>query len=165
MTSNNLKMATWNLCLGVSNKRDYIRNTLIETRIDILNMQETELHEKTDPTQLSIKRYKLALKKSMMKIRVGMYISNNVKYRRGVDLEMQDGHMIIIDLKLKPEVRLINIYRPFKPPQGSEVKFFNKQIECLQHVITMNIIIMGDCNIDLNNRSTSTTSNIMESSA
>ena len=37
-----IKVATWNLCLGITNKRDYIRTVLEDMDIDIMNMQETE---------------------------------------------------------------------------------------------------------------------------
>ena len=120
MTVPHLKIATWNLCLGLSNKRDYVRNLLIDEKLDILNMQETDLHPNTDSKHLSIKGYKLELEKNSEKIRVRIFVSNKVKYRRRTDLEIENGHMIVLDLKLKSDVRIINMYRPFTPPRGSE---------------------------------------------
>jgi hypothetical protein len=159
MKNSKLKISTWNLCLGISNKRDYIRSTLIEEEIDILNMQETELHPDNETNQLSIKGYKLELEKNSKKIRVGIYIANRIKYRRRTDLELEDGHIIVLDLKLNSDTRLINIYRPFTPPHGSEVEFFERQIESLKFNMTLETIITGDFNLDLNKKSTSTTSN------
>ena len=37
------KVATWNLCLGLLHKIDYVKNCLNKHCIDILNLQETEL--------------------------------------------------------------------------------------------------------------------------
>jgi hypothetical protein len=63
-----LKIATWNLCLGVSNKRDYIRQILNEHEIDILNMQETDLKPNTNPLHLSIKDIPSNLKPIVTKL-------------------------------------------------------------------------------------------------
>ena len=40
---NNIKIATWNLCLGLLHKKDYVRRLLEDNNIAILNLQETEI--------------------------------------------------------------------------------------------------------------------------
>jgi hypothetical protein len=100
MTSGNLRIATWNLCLGISNKRDYIRSILIQEKIDILNMQETELDPQTDSCALDIRRYRLELEINEYKIRTRIYISNKLKCTRKADLELANCHIIVLDLNL-----------------------------------------------------------------
>ena len=41
--NNFLKVATLNLCLGLKYKKDLVKDVLIENKIDILMMQETEI--------------------------------------------------------------------------------------------------------------------------
>ena len=43
-----MKIATWNLCLVIINKKDEIERQLIENGIDICSIQEAE----RDPTEL-----------------------------------------------------------------------------------------------------------------
>ena len=51
-------------------------------------------------------------------IRVGVYIKSQIKYVRRVDLEGSNSNLIIIDIIDKETLRIINIYRSFKPPNG-----------------------------------------------
>ncbi len=112
-------------------------------------MQETELKPNTSPAHLSIKGFALELETNDHKIRVGTYISNSIKYKRRNDLEMKNGHMIVIDLLSGQGLRMVNIYRSFKPDDAGEITFFENQLSCLESLITDNVIIMGDFNIDL----------------
>ena len=41
--NNNLRICTWNLCLGLTNKKNIIKNTILTNNIDICCMQETEI--------------------------------------------------------------------------------------------------------------------------
>ena len=43
MESENIKIGTWNLCLGLSNKRDLVIETLKENDLSICCLQETEI--------------------------------------------------------------------------------------------------------------------------
>ena len=129
--NNNLIIASWNLCLGLTRKRDYVRNILNTMNIDVLNLQETELDPKTNVKHLSIKGYSLELEMNDTKIRVATYVRNNLKYKRRRDLEINNGHIVIIDLTQRKVKRLANLYRPFKPPILAEREFFNMQIETL----------------------------------
>ena len=38
-----IKMAMWNLCLGLTNKKDYVTEIIKEKRIDICCMQEKDV--------------------------------------------------------------------------------------------------------------------------
>jgi len=72
-----LNIATWNLCLGLFHKKDYVRNLLYENDIDILNLQETELGPDIDLNNLNIKGYVLEVETNEKKKRVATYIKTS----------------------------------------------------------------------------------------
>ena len=49
-----IKIATLNLCLGLKNKRDLIKDILVRNKIDILALQETELEPSLDLNLVNI---------------------------------------------------------------------------------------------------------------
>ena len=121
--SNNIKIATWNLCLRLQHKKDYIRTILYDYEIEIPNLQETEIPGNLDSKTLNMPNYELEIEKNMGKRRVATYINKNVKYKRRFDLETEGGHMVVIDI-LGPQVtRMVNVYRPFNPKQMPELAF------------------------------------------
>jgi exonuclease III len=55
----NLNVCTWNLCLGLQYKLNYVKEILIKDDIDILCLQETEIEEGFDMNVLKINGYEL----------------------------------------------------------------------------------------------------------
>ena len=56
-----IKVATWNICLGLKNKKDYIFDMLIQEKIDICALQEVDV-DKTCPYWLmSSKDYRIEI--------------------------------------------------------------------------------------------------------
>lgn len=47
------KIGTLNLCLGLSNKKDLVKKMIIDEKIDILCLQETELEINVDQNLMS----------------------------------------------------------------------------------------------------------------
>ena len=62
-----LKIATWNLCLGLFHKKDYVRTQLYENNIDILTLQETELSPELQLENLQIKGYSIEVENNNKK--------------------------------------------------------------------------------------------------
>ena len=60
----------------------------------------------------------MELEQSSEKKRTGVYINRNVKYERRQDLEAKDLHVVIIDVLSDVKMRIIGIYRTFRPPSG-----------------------------------------------
>ena len=56
-----IKIATLNLCLGLKNKKDLVKDILCENSVDILLMQETEIDNGFDCRLLSIPGYVLEI--------------------------------------------------------------------------------------------------------
>ena len=57
------KVATWNLCLGLSNKKNIVKETILAESIDICCMQETELPNGYPANLLSFPGYSLEVEK------------------------------------------------------------------------------------------------------
>ena len=118
----NTKIATLNLCLGLKNKKEEVKQLIIKNNIDILCIQETEL-EKDYPVEiLTFKGYGLEMEKNTTKLRSGIYIKDSISYTRRTDLEEENTHVVIIDINDRKKTRIINIYRAFNPPPGPNPK-------------------------------------------
>ena len=62
-TNKNLKLATWNLCLGLANKKELVSQKILEEKIDVCVMQEIEIPNTYDANLLSFKGYSLIVEK------------------------------------------------------------------------------------------------------
>ena len=94
-----IKLATLNLCLGLKRKKDLVKkNILIENKLDILCVQESEIEETFDKKLLNIPGFILELENNSKMSRVGMYVSKNLKYKRQLSLEGTDSNIVILDI-------------------------------------------------------------------
>ena len=87
------------------------------------------------------------------KSRVGIFIRNEIKCKRRVDLEGQNNGIIIIDVDLKKKYRILNLYRVFNPTDGrSQRQFFTDQLSLIKNALgtkdQRQPIMMGDFNLD-----------------
>ncbi len=146
-----IKIGTLNLCLGLSNKKTLVKQLILDNNIDVLCMQETELDCNLDHDLMSFNKYRYETEDNSIKSRVGCYINSSIDYTRRRDLEESDLHLVILDIKSHKNLRLINIYRPFNPRNGSSPReFFNMQLNIIRRSCTSNTIILGDFNLDWN---------------
>ena len=103
-------IATWNLCLGLSNTKDYVHQTLHEQKIDVCLLQEEEI-EKDFPLQLiTSKNYKLEVENNSRKARCAIAFKDNIKYTRRNDLDDIDLGFTVIDINNLNNNRLIKVY-------------------------------------------------------
>jgi exonuclease III len=114
-----IKIASWNLCLGLQNKKDYVDYKLNEESIDICGLQECEIPPSLDDNNLTLKNYKVELEDNQRKKRTGFLIKNNINYERKRNLEEQNTNLVIIDLNGEINYRVINIYRSFAPERNA----------------------------------------------
>ena len=144
-----VKIATWNLCLGLPNKKDTVLRVLESEKIDICCLQETEIDENYPTNILSSPSYELELEKNIGKKRVGIYVNKHLKYTRREDLEEPNTHVIIIDFEFNCKVRVISLYRSFRPPNGlSPSALFEKQLDIVERNCISNTFVLGDFNLD-----------------
>ena len=151
------KIASLNLCLGLPNKKNLVKELIIEHKLDILCMQETETESNLDHNLLSLPGFDFESETNNVKARVAVYIKSSLSYIRKRDLEGCGLHIIIIDLKCDNNLRLINIYRSFNPQDGSTAReFFHLQINKVRAAFTENTILLGDFNLDWHKKCTQT---------
>ena len=144
-----IKIGTLNLCLGIQHKKNIVKQMIIDTELDVLCLQETELDANTDHELLSFQSFNYESEVNSIKSRVGVYIKQKMNYVRRLDLEGSDAHLVIIDIKSKCDLRIITIYRPFNPQGGAHPKnFFNYQITLARAAMTNNTVFLGDFNLD-----------------
>ena len=128
-----MKLATWNTCLGMLNKKDYIYNTLRSENVEICMLQEVEI--KIDfPTQLlSSADYKIEKELCNNTARTAIVIKNNIDYKRRLDLEKEDMSLMIIDVDSHSKYRILNLYRQFNPPNNlTQISHFTEQLNLIR---------------------------------
>ena len=113
-----IKVATWNICLGLKNKKDYVYEKLIQEKIDICALQEVEVVKTCPHSLLTSKDYTIEIEQTGTKARNAFVINKRINYTRRFDLEANDSSIVIIDVDMVSKYRLINIYRSFNPPNG-----------------------------------------------
>ena len=59
--TNNYKLCTWNLCLGLSNKKDIVTSYLKLNNVDVCCLQETEIPDNFPENVLNTGGYNLEL--------------------------------------------------------------------------------------------------------
>ena len=143
------RVASLNLCLGLRNKKDTVKNFIAENAIEILCLQETEIPVDYPIELLTFKGFNFESENNTVKMRCGVYLSNNVSYLRRNDLEVVNMHVMIIDLLDNRKTRIINVYRPFNPSNNlTQFEFFVNQIEVIKNNTTPSTIVLGDFNLD-----------------
>jgi hypothetical protein len=99
---------------------------------------------------LKIKDYNLEIEKSETR-RACAYVKKTLNYKRRLDLEENETHLICLDV-LKPEkLRAIGLYRSFNPFNQTKEQFIERQVlmlnEWCSNYKEMKVL-MGDFNID-----------------
>ena len=97
------------------NKKEVIYATLQNERIDICALQEVEIPLNYQHELMSSKDYKIEIEQSSGKARCATAINRNIDYVRRKDLETIDSTIVIIDVNVKPMLRILNVYRSFAP--------------------------------------------------
>ena len=67
-----IKCATWNVCLGLANKKDIVLNELRRQEIKICGLQEVEIKNDFPVTALSSKDYKIETETNAVKSPLAM---------------------------------------------------------------------------------------------
>ena len=141
------------MCLGLFHKKDYVRTQLHENNIDILTLQETDLSPELQLENLQIKGYSIEVENNNKKRRVAIYVKNSISYKRRIELEKENLHVIVLDIEISPPVRIITIYRTFNPQiQCTPRENFREQLNIINNATTTSTILLGDFNLDENKR-------------
>ena len=150
MSKKAINVGSWNLCNGLLNKKDYVKNVLNEYQLDILFLQETEIPTDTEITLLSIGGYSCEVAEATTKSRVVAYIKININYTRV--REQVDTNVILLQLDNKYiTTQVIGLYRPFKITSGiGHIEQFKNQLQTITNFLNENEsrLIVGDFNLD-----------------
>ena len=77
--NNKLKIGSWNLCLGLFHKKDYVRTLMSTHKLDILNLQEADIPFNVNVSLLGIANYTIEIEKTQSIRRVATYVYLNTK--------------------------------------------------------------------------------------
>ena len=91
---NKFTIASWNLCLGLANKKDYVSEMIKQLGIDVCCLQEVEISNQYNHEILSFTGYSLLRENNDTKERMGIYIKNGTNYTRRSELEGQNNGLI-----------------------------------------------------------------------
>ena len=130
-----LKISTWNVCLGLINKKDTVTETLNREGISICCLQETEIPMNFSEEILYCNNYNLELEMNNTKKRVGIYVAKSVNYIKRKDLERENLHIVIIDILGNRPTRIINVYRTFRPLDVTPGVFFNWSLHIANTIV------------------------------
>ena len=81
-----MKISTWNVCLGLTTKKDDVTRILNDNKIDVCCIQEAEIPLNFPINDLTIKGYSIEVESNAFKIRTCTYIRNGISYKRRKDL-------------------------------------------------------------------------------
>lgn len=134
-----MKIASFNLCLGLWNKIDLARYWIRDMDLDILLLYETEITYEMDLDILKIDGYTLVLKppSAVDKIRTVAYVRNRLCTRTSVDEVTQSITIRVNGLAI------IGFYRQFGDGQKQQI---NALKEIVERINEEKIVILGDFN-------------------
>jgi hypothetical protein len=136
-----IKIGTLNLCLGLTNKKDLVKKIIIDEKIDILCLQETEIEINFD-NLMSFSGFFYESEINNIPSRVGCYVNSDLSYMRRLDLEGFNSHLLILDIMGPTSLHIINIYRCFKPQNNiSAMKFFKYQMDLIHSAYNDNTCV------------------------
>ena len=145
-----INFGTWNICLGLKSKKDYVRAKIKELDIDICCIQECEIRKDYNKDILSFKNYNIEVENNSTKSRCCTYIKDNIEYKRREDLEGIDNNIVILELD---SLIVINLYRSFATQNNvSPIERFKSQVQIIKETILRfpkhQSIITGDFNLN-----------------
>ena len=151
----NINVCTWNLCLGLQYKIDYVREILFNEKIDVLCLQETELEGGLGLENLKINGYELEADYADT-IRSLVYVSSALVYER-LKNTGRDKNLIVLKIihQKHPSLYISAIYRPWKDENGlTQGQAFADQVLEMKRLIPAReeCIVLGDFNINYEKR-------------
>lgn len=144
-----MKISSLNLCLGIKNKIETIRQTKEIISSDIIFFQETELSENDIECSYSIAGFKSYPSLNKPKSRLCSFVKNNINHRV---LCAQNLELTKIETK---DIQVFGLYRPFKIAENRSYQSYLQEItEWIKSNLSINkhIVIIGDLNLDYSQR-------------
>ena len=95
--------------MGLGSKKELVQRYIQENNLDVCCVQETEIDKNFNEELLTFPGYSLEVEKNGIKRRVAIYVRNTLNYRRRVELEGTNRHLVIVDVLGRTELRIITI--------------------------------------------------------
>ena len=138
---------------GLQSKKNAIKEMIVQEKIQVLCVQESEIKTNLDHNLLSFPGFALETENNKSLSRVAIFISNKIDYIRRRDLEGVDSNLMVLDLVGDDNWRIINLYRSFSPQNiTTQREKFRQQLQIIKSIINSKTILLGDFNLDLNRR-------------
>lgn len=151
-----MKITSINVCLGIKNKIETLRqsNEIIES--DIVIVQDAEINKDDSEFSTSLKNFKQYRSRNEPKSRLCVYVKQNlkhsIKYSENIELmKVEVG-----------EMQIFGLYRPFKIANNQTYAgYLTEIVDWIKQnsVIGKPMVIIGDLNLDYNHRSNPNYSN------
>ena len=82
-----MRIATWNVFLGVKGKKEYIKTVINQEEIDICCIQECDIKPDYPKNALTFSNYNIEVEQNDTKARCCTYVKNSINHKRRLDLE------------------------------------------------------------------------------
>jgi len=123
----NFTIISWNACLGVIHKKDYIKTIIKDNSADLVFLQETELPHDINLNLMKIEGYELVTTKTSPKIRTVCYFKSEIK----ATIKVSDTFEIILISTRTHD--FFGLYRPFKLQHGqTHLSYINGLVNFIQ---------------------------------
>ena len=148
-----MRIATWNVCLGVKGKKEYIKTVINREEIDICCIQECDIKPDYPINALTFSNYNIEVEQNDTKARCCTYVKNSINYKRRMDLEGENNNVVIIEVGDSKKFLVINIYRSFSTQHGvTLMDKFTTQLDLIRKSSEKNpnyqLIVLGDFNLN-----------------
>lgn len=129
-------------------KIEQIRHLLDNTKFDIFCINESWLDSSISYHEIEVTGYKMFNKpRNRHGGGVAIYIRNDLKYKRRIDLELANIECIWLEVVLhKTKLLLCSLYRP--PSMGND--YYNNMLDCIEKACFEDklVVLIGDLNIN-----------------
>ena len=148
-----MRIATWNVCLGVKGKKEYIKTVINREEIDICCIQECDIKPDYPINALTFSNYNIEVEQNDTKARCCTYVKNSINHKRRLDLEGENNNVVIIEVGDSKKFLVINIYRSFSTQHGvTLMDKFTTQLDLIRKSSEKNpnyqLIVLGDFNLN-----------------
>jgi len=144
-----LKIFSWNACLGVFNKLNYVTSTIMNDSPDVFFIQEAEINHDLENSLIQIQNYDLIRSENFPKSRLICYVKNSLKF------SFQTFNGIELILVKTKNYDIFGLYCPFKLSETiNRLDYLKSMIEAIKthKRASKKLAIIGDLNLDFLNK-------------
>lgn len=145
-----MRIISQNVCLGIKNKINTLRQCKELLSSDIIFIQEAEIHKNDPDNVINIRGYDLYKTSANPKSRMCAFIKTKVRHKCVIASDVD-----VIKIQTD-KLQVFGVYRPFKLPNGiNKIDYLNSTIQWISNNLTTNrdVVLIGDFNLDYSRKS------------